>query len=56
MYVNVILNFYTLTLCSVLEEMISIGLKAVRQLHEALDRRLMDENWVIEKPLSTFLQ
>ncbi|VDM13177.1 unnamed protein product [Wuchereria bancrofti] len=40
----------------VLEEMISIGLKAVHQLHEALDRRLMDENWLIEKPLSTFLQ
>uniref|UniRef100_A0A1I8EVH5 Ribosomal RNA-processing protein 42 n=1 Tax=Wuchereria bancrofti TaxID=6293 RepID=A0A1I8EVH5_WUCBA len=39
-----------------LEEMISIGLKAVHQLHEALDRRLMDENWLIEKPLSTFLQ
>ncbi|EFO25643.1 3' exoribonuclease [Loa loa] len=39
-----------------LEEMISIGLKAVRQLHEALDRRLMDENRMEEKPLSTFLQ
>ncbi|VBB27785.1 unnamed protein product [Acanthocheilonema viteae] len=39
-----------------LEEMISIGLKTVRQLHEALDRRLIDENWMAEKPLSTFLQ
>ncbi|MCP9265027.1 Intermediate filament tail domain protein [Dirofilaria immitis] len=38
------------------EEMISIGLKAVKQLHEALDRRLMNENWIAEKPLSTFLQ
>ncbi|VDN87176.1 unnamed protein product [Brugia pahangi] len=40
----------------VLEEMISIGLKTVHQLHEALNQRLMNENWLIEKPLSTFLQ
>ncbi|KAK6113521.1 3' exoribonuclease family domain 1 protein [Brugia pahangi] len=39
-----------------LEEMISIGLKTVHQLHEALNQRLMNENWLIEKPLSTFLQ
>ncbi|CAG9532923.1 unnamed protein product [Cercopithifilaria johnstoni] len=39
-----------------LEEMINIGLKAVRQLHETLDRRLVEENWMTEKPLSTFLQ
>uniref|UniRef100_A0A2K6VSJ9 Ribosomal RNA-processing protein 42 n=1 Tax=Onchocerca volvulus TaxID=6282 RepID=A0A2K6VSJ9_ONCVO len=39
-----------------LEEMINIGLKVVGQLHEALDRRLIDENWMAEKPLSTFLQ
>uniref|UniRef100_A0A915Q171 Ribosomal RNA-processing protein 42 n=1 Tax=Setaria digitata TaxID=48799 RepID=A0A915Q171_9BILA len=39
-----------------LEEMLSTGLKVVSQLHEALDRRLMDENWTAERPLSTFLQ
>ncbi|VDN07639.1 unnamed protein product [Thelazia callipaeda] len=40
----------------VLEEMINIGLKVVRQLHVALNRRLLNEDQVAENSLSTFLQ